>query len=148
MKNGILGYESVGMLGFKSIHPGLHYSMTPLLQSSREENPRIFAATTLRRINNQRALLERDSSQSARKNIDVLAIENIRAQINMPSGKLVIDNHRCAGKSQGRLGYVVARIRLNPSHEFPALIFHAVRADQHAVAPGLVDCFHDQLIQV
>src|SRR5215510_6329934 len=88
MKNGMLGYESVGMLGFKSIHPGLHYSITPLLQSSREENPRILAAPALRRVDNQRALLERDSSQSSGKNIDVLAIENIRAQINMPPGKM------------------------------------------------------------
>src|SRR5215831_18035371 len=136
------------MLGFKSIHPGLHYSITPLLQSSREENPRILAAPALRRVYNQRTLLERDSSQSSGKNIDVLAIENIRAQIDMPSGKMAIDNHRCAGKSQSGLRYVVPRIGLNPPRKFPALILHAVRTDQHPVATGFVDCFHDQLIQV
>src|SRR5262245_13026382 len=148
MKDGMLEYGSVGVLGFK-MHPSiLHYSVTPILQFSREENPCILATPALRRINNQRALLERDSSQSSGKNIDVLAIENIRAQIDMPPGKLLIDNHRCAGKSQGGLRYVVTRIALNPSREFPTLILHAVRADQHTIAAGLVDCFHDQLIQV
>src|SRR5262245_47980001 len=135
----------MGVLAFR---PGLHYSITPLLQSSREENPRILAATALGRIDNQRALLERDSGQSSGKNIDILAIENVRAQIDMPPGKLLIDNHRRAGKSQGGLRYVVARIGLNPSRELPALILHAVRADQHTIAAGLVDCFHDQLIQM
>src|SRR5215510_235039 len=148
MKDGMLEYGSVGVLGFKMDPSILHYSVTPILQSSREENPRILAAPALGRVYNQRALLERDSSQSSGKNIDVLAIKNVWAQIDMPSRKMAIDNHRCAGKSQGRLGYVVARIGLNPPREFHALIFHAVRADQHAVAAGLVDCFHDQLIQV
>src|SRR5262245_33691370 len=130
-------------MGVLASRTGLHYSITPLLQSSREENPRVLAASALGRIDNQRALLERDSSQSPWKNINVFAIENVRAQIDMPPSKLLIDNHRRAGKSQGGLRYVVARIGLNPAREFAALILHAVRADQHTIAAGLVDCFHD-----
>src|SRR5262245_18457958 len=119
----------MGVLERWALSRSIQDSITALLQSSREENPRILATPALGRVYNQRALLERDSSQSSRKNIDILAIENVRAQIDMAAGKLVIDNHRCAGKSQGRLGYVVARIGLNPPCEFPALIRHAVRAD-------------------
>src|SRR5215510_5334101 len=148
MKDGMLEYGSVGVLGFKMDPSILHYSVTPILQFSREENPCILATPALGRVDNQRALLERDSSQSSGKNIDVLATENIRAQIDMPSGKMAIDNHRCAGKSQGGLRYVIAWIGLNPPCEFPALILYAVRTDQHPVATGFVDCLHDQLIQV
>src|SRR5262245_48897050 len=138
----------MGVLECWALSRSIQDSITPLLQSSREENPRILATPALGRVYNQRALLERDSSQSSRKNIDILAIENVRAQIDMAAGKLVIDNHRCAGKSQGRLRYVVPRIGLNPPRKFPALILHTVRTDQHPVATGFVDCFHDQLIQV
>src|SRR4249920_479524 len=126
-----------------SITPSLHYS-----NLSRQKNPRILTASALGRVDHQRAFFECDSGQSSWKNIDILAIENIGAQIDMPTGKLAIDNDRRAGKPQGGLRYVVARISLNPPREFSALIFHAVRTDQHAVAPGFIDCFHDQLIQM
>ena len=95
----------------------MHPSTTPLFHHSnllREQNPRILAASALGRVDHQRALLERHSGQSSGENINILAIENIGAQIDMTAGELAIDNHWRAGKSQGGLRNVVARIGLYP----------------------------------
>src|SRR4030095_2027355 len=137
---GILDYWSVGFL---SGTPSLHYP-----NSLREQNPRIFAASALRGVDHQRAFLECDSGQSSGQNVNILAIENVRPQIDVPAGKLALDNDRCPGKPQGRLGNVVARIILNSPGEFRALVLRAVRPHQPAAATRFIDSFHDQLVQM
>ena len=46
-------------------------------------DPGIFAAATLRRIDDERALTKCDASESARGHVDVFAVEDIGTQIDV-----------------------------------------------------------------
>ena len=58
--------------------------------------------------------LERDARQAARQHEDVLAVEDVGPQVDVPSLERAVDDRRHARQRQRRLRDVVARVRLDP----------------------------------
>ena len=109
------------------------------------EHPRVLAAAALRRVDDERPFLERDAREAAGQHEDVLAVEDVRPQVDMPSLERAVHDRRHARQRQRRLRDVVARVRFDPPRRTPSCSSSVeLRADEHAVAAGLVGRLHDQ----
>src|SRR5690606_36878550 len=74
------------------------------------EHPRVYTAAALRRVHDERALTQCDARQAAGKDVDVLAVEDVGAQVDMAAFEVITDDHGSAGEGQGPLSDVVARV--------------------------------------
>ena len=86
------------------------------------EDPGVFAAAALGRIDDERAFLQGDASQAARQNEDILSIKNIGTEIHVSAFKMAIHDRRYAGQGEGGLGDVISRIGRDAFGEFAALV--------------------------
>src|SRR5450631_3473270 len=75
------------------------------------EDPRVFAAAALRRVHDERTVLERDARERAGRNVDFLPVENERTQIDMTRGDTVADDRRMTRQRDDRLRQELARVR-------------------------------------
>src|SRR5262249_54958824 len=104
--------------------------------------------STLRRIDDQRAFLERHSGQPPRQDVNVFAIENIRAEINVPTLEVVVYDHWHAGEGQSWLGNIIARVSPNQTGELLELGGGGVGTAHPTISAGLVSRLDHQLIKM
>src|SRR3954471_22350427 len=83
------------------------------------QNPGIFAAAALRRVDHQRAFAQGHARQPAGDDGDSVAVEGIGAQVDVAAVELLIEQGRVAAERQGGLGNIVARV----GADLPAELF-------------------------
>src|SRR3979490_331894 len=105
--------------------------------------PCVLAAAALRRVYDQRSCLQRDARQAARQDENVLAVEDVWAQVDMASLECAVDDGRYPRERERRLRNVIAGIGLDPASEFRLLRFGGRRTHQHAITARSVRCLDD-----
>src|SRR6185369_8381435 len=85
------------------------------------DHPRVLAAAALRRIDDQGAFAQRHAGESPGQYVDVLAVEHIRAKIEVTTLEMVVHQYRRTRQRQGRLGDVLARLGADAAGELLAL---------------------------
>jgi hypothetical protein len=93
-------------------------------------------------------LLEGDAREAARNDGDLVAVKDVRTEVDVARNQLVADETWGAGEADGGLRDVVARIGLDLGGELLALRGGRLRADEHSVTAAFADGFDDQLVQV
>src|SRR5262245_32111842 len=104
-----------------------------VMQVTAAEDPRVLAAAALRGIDDERALSQGDAGQPAGEHKNLLAVQDIRTQIDVPALKMVLDNCRDARQGQHWLGDVVARVGLDQVLVTVALRLRSPRPEQDPV---------------
>ena len=112
------------------------------------EHPGVFAATTLRRVHDEGALLERDAGEAAREHPHVAPEERVGAEVDVPPLELVADEGGHAREADDGLRDVVATVLEDLRAGGLELGFARLGADHDAVAAGLVHWLHDHLGEV
>ncbi len=77
------------------------------------QHPGILAAAALAGVDDQRAALERDAGQAAGDDGDLVAVEDVGAQVDVARLELVADEAGRAREADGGLGDVVAGVGLD-----------------------------------
>src|SRR5215472_10429308 len=98
------------------------------------QDPSVLASAPLGRIYDQRATAQCYTGQPARNQGHVLAVQDVRAKIDMACGYMAIHEAGGSGQRQCRLGDVVARLGLDQLTEVLSLFGRAVRTDEHSIA--------------
>src|SRR5687768_16936703 len=115
----------------------------------RIEDPGVLAPAALRRVQDERALAQRDACQATGQDEHaVLAVERIRTQVDMTPFERAVHERRHARQLERRLRDVVARVLRDPLLELLALLGGRGRTDEHAVPARLVDRLHDEGLEV
>ena len=112
------------------------------------DDPGVLGAAALRAVDDERALAERDAGQAAGRDDRLLAAEDIGAKVDVAALEPVSAPCRRAREADRVLGYEVAGVRRHHGAEVGDLLPARSRADQHAVAAGLVGRLDDQLRDV
>ena len=102
----------------------------------------------LRAVDHQAPPRQGHPGQAAGQDLDLLAVEDERPQVDVPALEVAVDERRVLAQRDRRLGDVAARVGLDLARELLALRGRGGRADQHAVAPRAVDRLDHQLVQV
>src|SRR4030081_2838782 len=105
------------------------------------KHPRVFTASALRRVHDQRTSSQSHARQSTGHERDVLSIQDVGPEIDVARLHFALQNAWGSGKTQGRLRDVVTWLGLDPPPELFSFLFRAMRADQHSIATGLADSF-------
>src|SRR5258706_4187477 len=122
-------------------------SLTQFLRLSILQDPCVFRAAALRGIHYQGSFAQRHSRETTWNNGNFLAVKNIGPEIDVTGLNGSVHKTWGGRKIDGRLRDVVSRLRADLVSKFRALLFRAMRANQHAVAARLAHCFHYVLIQ-
>src|SRR3954464_6079424 len=99
------------------------------------QDPGIFAAPALGRVDHQRAALERDPGQAAGLYVDLFTVKRKRSQIDVTGFEPIFDDGRHTRQRQRGLCDVAAGVLADATEEIFALFGGGVRPDEHAVAP-------------
>ena len=83
------------------------------------QNPCVLAAAALRGVDDERAFFEGDARESSGDDVDLVAKENVRPQIDVARLKTVADEAGSAGEIERGLRDVVARIGLDAARRTP-----------------------------
>ena len=119
--SGMLGALQVAAHPIQTVRdPGEHGGFAVMVPVHRRDpscaqHPGIFAAAALRRVHYQRSAPQRHARQPARHQRHVLAIQNVRAQIDVPRLRFAIEEARRPRKTQRRLRDIVPRLGLDSS---------------------------------
>src|SRR5258706_1687811 len=111
-------------------------------------HPGVAAAAALRAVDDERAWLQRDASEAARRDVHLGAGENKGPQVLMRRSQRAAVEHRLHRQGHHRLRDVRARAGLDPALELLPFLPRRDRPDEHPVAARAVDRLHDQLVQV
>src|SRR5581483_5047652 len=99
-------------------------------------------------VDDERAFAQRDAGEAAGHDLDRLAIKNVGPEIDVPTFDGVAADGRTAGEPERGLGDEIAGVRRDFAAKFLDLGAGGMRADEHAVAAGLVDAFDDEAGEV
>ncbi|MPL71126.1 hypothetical protein SDC9_16897 [bioreactor metagenome] len=116
--------------------------------SSLRQHPGVLDPAALRRVDDQRALLQCHAGQPARHQFDLLADEAIGPQIDVARCDPLLDEGRRGRQRQCRLRDVIVGVFLDLDAEGLDLLLRRLRADQHAVAARAVHFLHHQIAQM
>src|SRR4051794_33497357 len=81
------------------------------------EDPRVLGPPPLRAVDHQAPLRERHPGQAAGEDGDFLAVEDERAEVDVPALEAAVDVGRVPAQADRRLRDVTARVRLDLPRE-------------------------------
>src|SRR5688572_8271269 len=112
------------------------------------EHPGVFAAAALRRVDDERAALQRDAREPAGLHVNFLAVERERPQVDVPRLEAILDDGRDPRQRERGLCDVTARVSVDAPRELLAFLRRGMWPDQHAITARAVGGLDHQLVEV